>query len=60
MDKGRKVLSDNHARALIKQAIAIVIGDTQTEAEAAAEIATIEAMHVQIKRKSKRLRRPPA
>ena len=45
MGKGRKVLSDDHARALIKQAIGMIFGDTEVEAEAAIEIAAIEAQH---------------
>jgi hypothetical protein len=43
MGKGRQVLSDAHARALIKQAIGMIFGDTEVEAEAAIEIAAIEA-----------------
>ncbi len=58
MGKGRKVLSDDHARALIKQAIAIVFGDAQAEAEATAEIAAIEAVHVQAKLRLKHTRPP--
>ncbi|GJE43575.1 hypothetical protein [Methylobacterium soli] len=60
MGKGRKVLSDDHARALIKQAVGIVFGDQQTEAEATAEIDAIEAAHVKASRKTKRTRPPPA
>jgi len=45
MGKGRQVLSDAHARALIKQAIGTIFGDTEVEAEAATEIAAIEAQH---------------
>lgn len=60
MDKGRKVLSDDHARALIKQAIGIVFGDARFEAEATAEIDAIEALHVKAKRKQKRTRPQPA
>ena len=45
MGKGRKVLSSDHARALIKQAIGMIFGDTKVEAEATTEIATIEARH---------------
>lgn len=41
----RKVLSPEHARALIKQAIGIIEGDRAIEAEAATEIAAIEARH---------------
>ncbi|UYW25081.1 hypothetical protein [Methylorubrum extorquens] len=59
MGKGRKVLSNDHAHALIKQAVAIVFGDARAEAEAAAEIATIEAVHVQTAPKPRRFRRSP-
>ena len=59
MGKGRKVLSDDHARALIKQALGIVFGDARVEAEARAEIAAIKAAHAQVTRKPKRTR-PPA
>lgn len=45
MGKGRQVLSDAHAVALIKQAIGMIFGDTEVEAEAATEIAAIEAQH---------------
>ncbi|MCJ2052833.1 hypothetical protein [Methylobacterium sp. J-070] len=45
MGNGRKVLSSDHARALIKQAIGMIFGDTKVEAEATTEIATIEARH---------------
>lgn len=45
MGKGRKVLSDDHARALIKQAIGMIFGDTKVEADATTEIATIESRH---------------
>lgn len=45
MGKGRKVLSDAHARALIKQAIGMIFGEAEVEAEAATEIAAIEAQH---------------
>jgi len=45
MGKGRQVLSDDHARALIKQAIGMIFGDATVEAEATAEIAAIEAQH---------------
>ncbi|MCJ2139411.1 hypothetical protein [Methylobacterium sp. E-066] len=41
----RKVLSPDHARALIKEAIGIIEGDRAIQAEAAAEIAAIEAAH---------------
>ncbi|WP_449409994.1 hypothetical protein [Methylobacterium komagatae] len=60
MGKGRKVLSNDHARALIKQALGIVFGDAQVEAEAAAEIAAIEAVHAQATRKPRRTLPPPA
>ena len=42
----RKVLSPDHVRALIKEAIGIIEGDHAIQAEAAAEIAAIEAAHV--------------
>ncbi|SDM54695.1 hypothetical protein SAMN05216360_102400 [Methylobacterium phyllostachyos] len=45
MGKGRKVLSADHARALIKQAIGMIFGDITVETEATAEIAAIEAQH---------------
>lgn len=45
MGEGRKVLSNDHARALIKQALGMILGDTEMEAEAATEIAAIEAQH---------------
>ncbi|KNY20108.1 hypothetical protein [Methylobacterium sp. ARG-1] len=41
----RKVLSPVHARALIKEAIGIIEGDCAIQAEAAGEIAAIEAAH---------------
>lgn len=41
----RKVLSPDHIRALIKEAIGIIEGDRVIQAEAAAEIAAIEAAH---------------
>ena len=41
----RKVLSPDHVRALIKEAIGIIEGDRVIQAEAAAEIAAIEAAH---------------
>ena len=41
----RKILSPDHARALIKEAIGKIEGDRTIEAEAAAEIAAIEAEH---------------
>ncbi len=39
----RKVLSPDHIRALIKEAIGIIEGDHAIQAEAAAEIAALEA-----------------
>jgi hypothetical protein len=39
------VLSPDHIRALIKEAIGIIEGDRAIQAEAAAEIAAIEAAH---------------
>ncbi|WP_246686677.1 MULTISPECIES: hypothetical protein [unclassified Methylobacterium] len=39
------MLSPDHIRALIKEAIGIVEGDEAIQAEAAAEIAAIEAAH---------------
>ena len=42
----RKVLSPDHARVLIKEAIGIIEGDRAIQAEAAAEIAAIEATHI--------------
>lgn len=41
----RRVLSPDHIRALIKEAIGIIEGDQAIRAEAAAEIAAIEAAH---------------
>ncbi len=41
----RKVLSSDHMKALIKEAIGIIEGDHAIQAEAAAEIAAIEAAH---------------
>ena len=41
----RKVLSPDHIRALIKEAIGIIEGDRAIQAEAAAEIAAIKAAH---------------
>ncbi|RYY10670.1 hypothetical protein FV242_28415 [Methylobacterium sp. WL64] len=38
----RKVLSPDHIRALIKEAIGIIEGDHAIQAEAAAEIAALE------------------
>ncbi|WP_267427580.1 hypothetical protein [Methylobacterium sp. GC_Met_2] len=45
MGERRMVLSSDHARALIKEAIGIIEGDRVIQAEAAAEIAAIEAAH---------------
>ena len=45
MAERRKVLSPDHARALLKEAIGIIEGDRAIQAEAAAEIAVIEAAH---------------
>ena len=45
MAERRKVLSPDHARALIKEAIGIIEGDRAIQAEAAAEIVAIEAAH---------------
>jgi len=45
MGMGRKVLSDDHACALIKQAIGMIFGDAKVEAEAMDEITAIEAQH---------------
>ncbi|WP_244033476.1 hypothetical protein [Methylobacterium sp. E-016] len=39
------MLSPDHIRALIKEAIGIIEGDHAIQAEAAAEIAAIEAAH---------------
>jgi hypothetical protein len=44
----RKMVSPDHIRALIKEAIGIVEGDHVIRAEAAAEIATIEAAHTSL------------
>lgn len=52
----RKIISPDHARALIKEAIGKIEGDRKIEAEAAAEIAAIEACHASPNPKS-RLRR---
>ncbi len=41
----RKVLSTDYIRALLKEAIGIIEGDRAIQAEAAAEIAAIEAAH---------------
>lgn len=44
----RKILSPDHARALIKEAIGKIEGDRTIEVEAAAEIAAIEAEHAML------------
>ncbi|MCJ2037362.1 hypothetical protein MKK55_00035 [Methylobacterium sp. J-059] len=41
----RKVLSPDHTRALIKEAIGIIEGDHAIQVEAAAEIVAIEAAY---------------
>ena len=46
MAEPRKVLSPDHAWALIKEAIGIIEGDRAIQAEAAAEIAAIEGAHM--------------
>jgi len=51
MGKSREVLSDDHARALIKQALGMIFGELEIEAEAAAEIAAIEAQHATVQSK---------
>jgi ATP-dependent protease ClpP protease subunit len=45
MGKSREVLPDDHARALIKQAIGMIFGEPEIVTEAATEIAAIEAQH---------------
>ena len=45
MRERRTILSAEHARALIKEAIGIIEGDRVIEAEGAAEAAVIEAAH---------------
>ena len=59
MGEGRKVLSADHARALIKQALGMIFGDRKVEEEATTEIAAIEARHAAGEATS-RSRRPPA
>ena len=59
MGEGRKVLSDDHARALIKQAIGMIFGDTEIEAEATTEVAAIEAQHTTAHAKPVRSDRVP-
>ena len=44
----RKVLSPDHIRALIKEAIGIIEGDHAIQAEAAAEIAALEAANTSL------------
>ena len=51
MGKSREVLSDDHARALIKQAIGIIFGEPEIVTEAATEIAAIEAQHATVQTK---------
>ena len=58
MGEGRRVLSADHARALIKQALGMIFGDRKVEEEATTEIAAIEARHAAGEAKS-RSRRPP-
>ena len=53
MGKRRTVVSPDHARALIKEAIGKIYGDRDIEAEAAAEIAAIEADHTARQPRSK-------
>ncbi|MCJ2142237.1 hypothetical protein [Methylobacterium sp. E-066] len=57
MGKDRKVLSSDHARALIKQAIGMIFGDTEVEAEATTEIVAIKARHTTTKTKPDQPRR---
>ena len=59
MGKGRRVLSDDHARALIKQAIGMIFGEAEVEAEAATEIAAIEAQHAAEQIKPAKVPRSP-
>jgi hypothetical protein len=58
MGKDRKGLSSDHARALIKQAIGMIFGDTKVEAEAMSEIVAIKARHTTMKTKPDQPRRP--
>lgn len=58
MGEGRKVLSADHARALIKQALGMIFGDRKIEQEATTEITAIEARHVAGEAQS-RSKRPP-
>jgi len=55
MGKGRKVLSADHARALVKQALGMIFGDAKVEAEATDEIAALEARQA---KSSTRLNKP--
>ena len=57
MGERRKVLSPDHARALIKEAIGIIEGDRAIQVEAAAELAAIEAAHTSLNREP-RSKRP--
>ena len=59
MGKGRKVLSDDHAHALIKQALGMIFGDPEVEAEAATEVAAIEAQHTTAQIKPAKVPRSP-
>lgn len=58
MGRDRKVLSSDHARALIKQAIGMIFGDDNVEAEATTEIAAIKSRHATTKTKPNQPRRP--
>ena len=58
MSKGRKVLSNDHARALIKQAVGMIFGDSEVEAAATIEIAAIEGRHATTPLKTTKSRRP--
>lgn len=57
MGRDRKVLSSDHARALIKQAIGMIFGDDKVEAEATTEIVAIKARHATTKTKPNQPRR---
>jgi hypothetical protein len=59
MGEGRKVLSNDHARALIKQALGMIFGDPEVEAEAATEVAAIEAQHAAAQIKPAKVPRSP-
>jgi len=52
-----KVLSPDHARALLKEAIGIIEGDRAIQAEAAAEIGAIETAHTSSNREPRSDRR---